>query len=113
MIKSFQLAVVTLLLLFGSRLYAQDQLLTNWPAQAGMNVQVGQLASPLQVQGLNIRDPFGNLLSSIPLLTNPSSVSATTTLGDTLYAVFPPDANNQVTIAVMYQLNGCRSFLGP
>jgi hypothetical protein len=39
------------------------------------------------------------------LLTDPASVGATTTIGDTLYAVIPPDANNQVSVLVMYQAN--------
>jgi hypothetical protein len=101
--KSFHLAATAVLLLCHSRLCAQDQLLTNLPSQAGLNAQVGQLACPLQVQGLNIRDASGNLIASSPLLTSPAS--ATTTIGDTLYAVIPPDANNPVTIAVMYQAN--------
>ena len=62
---------------------------------------MGQLLCPLQVQGLNIRDASGNLAASVPLLTDPASVGATTTIGDTLYAVIPPD-NNNVTVVVMY-----------
>lgn len=86
-----------------SAAYAQEQNLTNWPTQIGRNVQVAQLMCPIRVQGLNIRDASGNLTASIPLLTDPASVGATTTtIGDTLYAVIPPDANNQVSILVMY-----------
>ena len=86
---------------------AQEQPLTNWPTQDGQNIQVGQLSCPLPVQGLNIRDSSGNLTSSssptIPLLTDPASVGATTQIGDTLYALIPPDASNQATAIIMYQ----------
>jgi len=83
--------------------YAQEQALTNWPTQDGQNFQVGQLACPLTVQGLNIRDSSGTLTNSIPLLTDPASVQATTQIGDTLYALIPPDATNQATAVIMYQ----------
>ena len=43
------------------------------------------------------------MTASIPLLTNPASVGATTQIGDTLYALIPPDGNNQATALVMYQ----------
>ena len=79
-----------------------EQPLTNWPTQDGQNFQVGQLASPLSVQGLNGHDYFGNVIF-IPLLTDPASVGATTQIGDTLYALIPPDATNQATALVMYQ----------
>jgi hypothetical protein len=75
----------------GSTIQAQEQSLTSWPNQDGQNVQVGQLACPLSVQGLNIRDSSGNLTNLIPLLTDPASVQATTQIGDTLYALIPPD----------------------
>jgi hypothetical protein len=88
--------------------YAQEQLLTNWPTQDGQNVQVGQLACPLSVQGLNIRDSSGNL-TSIPLLTDPASFPATTHIGDTLYALIPPDGNNQATALIMYQTDSSTS----
>jgi hypothetical protein len=65
--------------------------------------QVGQLACALSVQGLNIRDFSGNLTNSIPLLTDPASVQATTQIGDTLYALIPPDGNNQASAVIMYQ----------
>ena len=88
-------------------IYAQqqplEQPLTNWPSQDGQNFQVGQLACPLSVQGLNIQDSSGNVTTSIPLLTSPASVGATTQIGDTLYALIPPDGNNQATALVMYQ----------
>ncbi|HET9377472.1 MAG TPA: hypothetical protein VFO40_21025 [Chthoniobacterales bacterium] len=84
-------------------IHAQEQALTNWPTQDGQNFQVGQLACPLSVQGLNIRDSSGNLTNSIPLLTDPASVQATTQIGDTLYALIPPDGTNQATAAIMYQ----------
>jgi hypothetical protein len=84
--------------------YAQEQLLTNWPTQDGQNVQVGQLACPLSVQGLNIRDSSGNL-TSIPLLTDPASFPTTTHIGDTLYALIPPDGNNQATPINMKKTN--------
>ena len=80
-----------------------EQPLTNWPSQDGQNFQVGQLACPLSVQGLNIHDSSGNVTASIPLLTSPASVGATTQIGDTLYALIPPDGNNQATALVMYQ----------
>jgi hypothetical protein len=80
-----------------------EQPLTNWPSQDGQNFQVGQLACPLSVQGLNIHDSSGNVTASIPLLTDPASVGATTQIGDTLYALIPPDGNNQATALVMYQ----------
>jgi hypothetical protein len=83
--------------------YAQEQALTNWPTQDGQNFQVGQLACPLTVQGLNIRDSSGTLTKSIPLLTDPASVQATTQIGDTLYALIPPDSTNQATAVIMYQ----------
>jgi hypothetical protein len=90
-------------------IYAQqqplEQPLTNWPSQDGQNFQVGQLACPLSVQGLNIQDSSGNVTTSIPLLTSPASVGATTQIGDTLYALIPPDGNNQATALVMYQPN--------
>jgi hypothetical protein len=86
-----------------SIIHAQEQPLTNWPTQDGQNVQVGQLACPLSVQGLNIRDSSGNLTNSIPLLTDPASVQATTQIGDTLYALIPPDGTNQATAVIMYQ----------
>ena len=101
MTKSIYLIALAVLLLGSSSVYAQDQLLTNLPAQTGLNVQVGQLLCPLQAQGLNIRDASGNVTVSVPLL----SANASTTIGDTLYAVIPPDVNNQVTVAVMYQAN--------
>ena len=84
-------------------IHAQEQTLTNWPTQDGQNFQVGQLACPLSVQGLNIRDSSGNLTNSIPLLTDPASVQATTQIGDTLYALIPPDGTNQATAVIMYQ----------
>jgi hypothetical protein len=84
-------------------IHAQEQVLTNWPTQDGQNFQVGQLACPLSVQGINIRDSSGNLTNSIPLLTDPASVQATTQIGDTLYALIPPDLNNQATVLIMYQ----------
>ena len=80
-----------------------EQPLTNWPSQDGQNFQVGQLACQLSVQGLNIHDSAGNVAASIPLLTDPASVGATTLIGDTLYALIPPDGNNQATALVMYQ----------
>jgi hypothetical protein len=97
------LATVLGTLTLGSAIVqAQEENLTNWPAQTGRNVQVGQLLCSVQVQGLSIRDASGNLTASVPLLTDPASVGATTTIGDTLYAVIPPDANNNVTVLVMY-----------
>jgi hypothetical protein len=102
LMKLARVAFVAVLTLGTSATYAQEQNLTNWPTQVGRNVQVAQLMCPIQVQGLNIRDASGNLTASIPLLTDPASVEATTTIGDTLYAVIPPDANNQVSILVMY-----------
>jgi hypothetical protein len=92
----------------GSMIYAQEQPLTKLPTQDGQNVQVGQLTCPLPVYGLNIRDSSsGNLTSpstpTIPLLTDPASVGATTQIGDTLYALIPPDATNQATAVIMYQ----------
>jgi len=83
----------------GSMIYAQEQPLTKLPTQDGQNVQVGQLASPCSVQGLNIRDDAGNLTTSIPVGTDPGS----TQIGDTLYALIPPDGNNQATALIMYQ----------
>jgi hypothetical protein len=83
--------------------HAQEQALTNWPTQDGQNFQVGQLACPLSVQGLNIRDSSGTLTNSIPLLTDPASINATTQIGDTLYALVPPDGTNQATAVIMYQ----------
>jgi hypothetical protein len=83
--------------------HAQEQALTNWPTQDGQNFQVGQLACPLSVQGLNIRDSSGTLTNSIPLLTDPASIRATTQIGDTLYALIPPDNTNQATALIMYQ----------
>jgi len=87
----------------GTIIHAQEQPLTNWPTQDGQNFQVGQLACPLSVQGLNIRDSSGTLTNSIPLLTDPASVQATTQIGDTLYALIPPDSTNQATAVIMYQ----------
>src|SRR5258708_21987356 len=84
-------------------IHAQEQALTNWPTQDGQNFQVGQLACPLSVQGLNIRDSSGTLTNSIPLLTDPASIQATTQIGDTLYALIPPDGTNQATAVIMYQ----------
>src|ERR1700741_1361024 len=90
-----------------STIHAQEQPLSNWPTQDGQNVQVGQLTCPLPVQGLNIRDSSGNLTSTstptIPLLTDPASVGATTQIGDALYALIPPDSTNQATAVIMYQ----------
>ena len=84
----------------GSMIYAQEQPLTKLPTQDGQNVQVGQLASPCSVQGLNIRDDAGNLTTSIPVGTDPGS----TQIGDTLYALIPPpDPNGQATAVIMYQ----------
>jgi hypothetical protein len=102
LMKLARVAFVAALTLGASAGYAQEQNLTTGPTQAGFNVQVAQLMCPIQVQGLNIRDASGNLIASIPLLTDPASVGASTTIGDTLYAVIPPDANNQVSILVMY-----------
>jgi hypothetical protein len=95
--------VVAALGFSGSIIHAQEQPLTNCPTQDGQNVQVGQLACPLLVQGLNIRDSSGNLTNSIPLLTDPASVPATTQIGDTVYALIPPDGNNQATALILYQ----------
>jgi hypothetical protein len=95
--------VVAALGFSASIIHAQEQPLTNWPTQDGQNIQVGQLACPLLVQGLNIRDSSGTLTNSIPLLTDPASVPATTQIGDTLYALIPPDGNNQATALIMYQ----------
>ena len=95
--------ITAALALSGSVLYAQEQPLTNWPTQDGQNVQVGQLACPLQVQGLNVRDSSGNLTTSIPLLTDPASVQDNAQIGDALYALIPPDENNQATAVIMYQ----------
>jgi hypothetical protein len=95
--------VVAALGFSSSIIHAQEQPLTNWPTQDGQNVQVGQLACPLSVQGLNIRDSSGNLTNSIPLLTDPTSVQATTQIGDTLYALILPDGTNQATAVIMYQ----------
>jgi hypothetical protein len=108
LVKLFPVTAFAVLALGTSTVHAQEQNLTNWPSQIGRNVQVGQLMCPLQVQGLNIRDASGNVAASVPLLTDPASVGATTTIGDTLYAVIPPsDANNnQVSVLVMYQANG-------
>lgn len=100
--KRARVAFVAVLALGASAGYAQEQNLTSLPTQTGRNVQVAQLMCPIKVQGLNIRDASGNLIASIPLLTDPASVGASTTIGDTLYAVIPPDANNQVSILVMY-----------
>jgi hypothetical protein len=90
-------------------IHAQEQALTNWPTQDGQNFQVGQLACPLSVQGLNVRDSSGNLTNSIPLLTDPASVQATTQIGDTLYALIPPDGTNQATAVIMYQATSSTS----
>jgi hypothetical protein len=90
-------------------IHAQEQTLTNWPTQDGQNFQVGQLACPLSVQGLNIRDSSGTLTNSIPLLTDPASVNATTQIGDTLYALIPPDGTNQATAVIMYQATSSTS----
>jgi hypothetical protein len=87
----------------GTIIHAQEQPLTNWPTQDGQNFQVGQLACPLSVQALNIRDSSGTLTNSIPLLTDPASIQATTQIGDTLYALIPPDGTNQATAVIMYQ----------
>ena len=95
--------VVAALGFSASIIHAQEQALTNWPTQDGHNFQVGQLACPLSVQGLNIRDSSGTLTNSIPLLTDPASVQATTQIGDTLYALIPPDGTNQATAVIMYQ----------
>src|SRR5262249_26733795 len=78
-----------------------EQPLTNWPSQDGQNFQVGQLACPLSVQGLNIHDASGNVALA-PLLTDPAAAGVA--LGDTLYALIPPDGSNQATALVMYQL---------
>src|SRR5260370_3799704 len=83
-------------------IHAQEQALTNWPTQDGQNFQVGQLACPLSVQGLNILDSSGTLTNSIPLLTHPASIQATTHIADTLYALIPPHATNQATSRLLY-----------
>jgi hypothetical protein len=95
--------VVAALGFSSSIIHAQEQPLTNWPTQDGQNVQVGQLACPLSVQGLTVRDSSGTLTNSIPLLTDPASVQATTQIGDTLYALIPPDGTNQATAVILYQ----------
>jgi len=100
--KVAPVAFVAVFILATPAAYAQEQNLTNWPTQTGRNVQVAQLMCPIQVKGLNIHDASGKLTTSIPLLTDPASVQATTTIGDTLYAVVPPDSNNQVSVLVMY-----------
>jgi len=101
--------ITAALALSGSILYAQEQPLTNWPMQDGQNVQVGQLACPLQVQGLNVRDSSGNLTASVPLLTDPASVQADAQIGDALYALIPPDENNQAAAVIMYQSSSTTS----
>jgi hypothetical protein len=92
-------------------IHAQEQPLTNLPTQDGQNFQVGQLACPLSVQGLTVCDSGGNPIFRdsagnpipIPLLTDPASLQATIQIGDTLYALIPPDATNQATAVIMYQ----------
>jgi len=101
--------VVAALSLSYSQIYAQEQPLTNYPTQNGQNVQVGQLANPLAVQGLNIRDASGNITAFIPLLTDPASKGATTQIVDTLYALIPPDGGKQATALIMYQTNSSAS----
>jgi hypothetical protein len=94
--------VVAALGFSGSMIYAQEQPLTQWPTQDGQNVQVGQLACPLTVQSLNIRDNSGNLTASIPLLSDPTQTPVQ--IGDTLYALIPPaDPNSQATALIMYR----------
>ncbi len=89
-------------------IFAQEEPLTNRPTQDGQNVQVGQLACPLTVQGLTVRDSAGNPIP-IPLLTDPASVSSTTQIGDTLYALIPPDANSKATALILYQTGSLTS----
>jgi hypothetical protein len=95
--------IVTLGFSCATIIHAQEQALTNWPTQDGQNFQVGQLACPLSVQGLSIRDSSGTLTNSIPLLTDPASIQATTQIGDTLYALIPPEGTNQATAVIRYQ----------
>ena len=83
---------------------AQEQPLITWPTQDGQNVQVGQLACPLSVQGLNIRDASsGDLTASVPLLKDLTSVATTIQIADTLYALIPPDGSNQATAVILYR----------
>jgi hypothetical protein len=104
------LSVIVALGFSCSMIQAQEQPLTKWSTQDGQNVQVGQLACPLAVQGLTIRDSSGDLTASIPLLTAPASFPTTTQFADTLYALIrPPDESGQATALIMYQADSSTS----
>ena len=83
--------------------FGQEVELTNQTAQQGLDVHVGDTDLPIQVSELNVRDASGNLVTSVPFLSGASFLPSDTQITDTLYAVTPPDSNNNVTGIVMYQ----------
>ena len=83
--------------------FGQEVGLINQSTEQGLDVYVGDTDLPLQVSQLNVRDQSGNLVTSVPFLSGASFLPSDTQITDTLYAVTPPDGNNNVTAMVMYQ----------
>ena len=90
--------------------FGQEVGLTNQSAQQGLDVHVGDTDLPMQVSQLNVRDQSGNLVTSVPFLSGGSFLPSDTQITDTLYALTPPDGNNNVTAIVMYQADPTQSF---
>ena len=83
--------------------FGQEVELINQTAQQGLDVHVGDTDLPIQVSQFNVRDQSGNLVTSVPFLSGASFLPSDTQITDTMYAVTPPDSNNNVTGIVMYQ----------
>jgi hypothetical protein len=102
--KKLAIAAALALIAICPTVFGQEITLTSVQKQPGTNFQLGAASQPLNLVGLNVRDQSSNLLYSIPLLSNPSSVGANTQITDTVYAVTPPDSNKVVIVIVMYRV---------
>jgi hypothetical protein len=90
--------------------FGQEVELTNQTAQQGLDVHVGDTDLAIQVHQFNVRDGSGNLVTSVPFLSGASFLPSDTQITDTLYALTPPDGNNNVTAIVMYQADPSQSI---
>jgi len=90
--------------------FGQEVGLTNQPLQQGLDVHVGDTDLPIIASQFNVRDQDGNLVTSVGFLSGTSFLPSDTQITDTLYAVTPPDSNNNVTAIVMYQADPSQSI---
>ncbi len=90
--------------------FGQEVGLTNQSPQQGLDIPVGETDLPIQVSQFNVRDQSGNLVISVAFLSGTSFLPSDTQITDTLYAVTPPDSNNNVTAIVMYQADPSQSI---